>query len=591
MDLNSRLKWYESMTEDDIDNLSDEELEQMDKDLSGEDDEPVSEPVNGSDNDTIKNTKKDSDTEVSSSEESPNKTKTKDTTVKITKDSIVDKSLGNSNKFILRTIDVPLISYVNITKNRSLYTDAALQAGLNHPITQDSIKGKKFYSELDHPNVEIENRIRTKLNSPIVGNITKVWRNESDQHYWGTLDIFNNDSGNLAVNLLDYGSELGISIRAEGNSVDKVDIHGQPYQEIIADDEFIIWGFDIVIFPSSQDAIIPNPKSELLESVLDSRGVSFINTTRDGLKFKHALFEGYKSSRFNNDTSIHDLFLEDNNHEPKVIDRNVTISNGNSLSTNFNGEEDPKLVQESFDLYKNFGNEDDEVENNVTLGYQSNSISTIKNNGIEIASNKDNISLRKNSNQDTDDLLKEFEQLDIINEGSTTPFNNSSNDTSNKVVMEEMEEVGSDSLDNSKVIENLTNTLSRLLDYIGIDESDYTDLDDLNELIDELYLEDSQYTNDDDYYPLDEDDDIEDEFYTSDLSESKSRISDSISHVKSRSMISHKSKLLESMSYKRPSKSNIIKRYKFVASDNPFIRSNDDVPSTILDQMGFKLND
>lgn len=594
MNLEERLRWYEELSDEDIDNMSDEDLEQMEKDLgstqddsdeSQEDDELVN-----SDNENIE--KPESSTKSVPINNSNNlvddsgKLKTKDTTVKLDKNSVSvntdTPSTSKDNAFILRSINVPLISYTNITQNRTLYTAEAMESGLNHPITRDAIKGKKFYSELDHPNVDIENRIKTRLNSPIVGNITKVWRNEEDQHYWGTLDVFNNDSGNLAINLLDYGSELGISIRAEGNSVDKVDANGIPYSEIIADGDFVIWGFDVVIFPSSKEAVIPNSKTELLESVLDSRGVSFLNTTQSGLKFKRSLFEGYKSSRFNQSNNI---LLEEGtdtstSNTPTILD----INKGSNESLKPRGShyiEDKdyeNLMRESLELYKGFGEED-----------SAQPVSTIKNNGIEMGSNKDNISLKvsKDTSIINDvDLLKDYTSMNIDN-----PIDDSAEQQHHNVVMEESS--NNESSINSNLVNDLTYTLGKLLDFIGISEDDYDNLSDLNDLIDDMYLEDDQDTEDYEDYALDDDEFIEDEFDTYEPVPSistSSRIGNRSRYVKSRPMTSHKEKLLESIHYKKPSKSNVVRQYK-VVSDNPFIRNNENVSENIFTQMGFKFNE
>lgn len=194
---------------------------------------------------------------------------------KISKEVARINSKDKLPDFVIRRLDIPLISYVNITKNRTLYSRETLESGLNNPRTKDLIEGKKFYSEADHPNPDLEQRLKTRLNSPIVGNIHDLEFNEDDQHLWGTIDIFDNEIGNLIVNLLDYGSQLGISIRAEGDTRKVVDSNGEPYQVVIPD-KFIIHGFDVVISPSSADAIIDNG-NQLTESVLDDTTRRFLS--------------------------------------------------------------------------------------------------------------------------------------------------------------------------------------------------------------------------------------------------------------------------------------------------------------------------
>lgn len=623
MNLKQRLAMYEEMTDEQIANMTDEEYLLMEEDLEQaessssdrsstqaddtEDDEIISESGNETeDENPSDDTSKLSNTRGTSSNKTPstqssssslsstssaqiqtntsdttqnNKVQSKEPTVKLVKDNVVSQPVSDkTSKFILKTIDVPLISYVNITENRTLYSDAVIQTGLNHPITKAAIEGKKFFSELDHPNVEIEDRIRTRLNSPIVGNITKVWRNEKDGHYWGTLDIYDNDSGNLVVNLLDYGSELGISIRAEGNHVDKVDTHGYPYKEIVADDEFIIWGFDIVIFPSSRDAKIPLGKSELLESVMDNRGVSFLSTTKEGLSFKRRLFEGFTSAKFSNSSNdfMSNTGVMVSNPSP-IMMKTPTISYRSQ--DDLLGAEDPRLLEETAKLYATFGEPDS-------------SVSTIKNNGIEMVSNKDNISLRQSDNPPNSQQQVNINIDDLRNLDNYGYQGLANEDEEKKEVI--MEEYHTDNINEShsntdtRGLEKLVTTLDKLLDILGITCEDYYDLDDLNDLLDELMNDDD--TDDQGFYAL-SDDDIERELdtelsYEDDITYHDRRGSQRVS---SRSK-SHKSKLMESANI-RPNKSNVVRQYKVVQSTNPFIKKNISTSGSVLSDMGFKIGE
>lgn len=265
----------------------------------------------------------------------------------ISNDNIISKD--KSREVIERTFDAPLISFRNITNNRTFYPAESIEAGLNSNITKTLLEGKKFYMEADHPDVEVEKRIRTKLNSPLAGCITEVWRNDEDGHFWGTVDLLNTESGSLVNKLLEYGSQLGISIRAEGDHTEMKDEHGVMYKNILPDN-FVIYGFDIVILPSSQEAIIPVSSDEYYESM--DEGSKKLLESDDGYLLKSLLFEGetmdnssiygdydYTSPKLINDTTI-------SSEDTDEIDRRETAALYEAFGT-------PSMPRKSSNLLEN----------------------------------------------------------------------------------------------------------------------------------------------------------------------------------------------------------------------------------------------
>lgn len=418
-------------------------------------------------NEMTEKNNKTSDTERSGQTTSFSKDNTK--TVTTSKES-------STPEFVLRTIEVPLISYKKITKNRTLYPEEALTKGFNHPITKELIKMKKFYMEGDHPNVELEKRIKTKLGSPIVGNITRVFKNEDTGHFHGEVDIFDNKMGNLVANLLDYGSVLGVSIRAEADSETKVGSDGQPYEEITCNDNFIIHGFDIVISPSSSDALITKQSSPKLESVMDNGGVKFLSTA-EGVEYKKLLFEEFSTdSTEYSDNTIKSLSDFDFNSLESDQTKTIYDDNSHGVSSNsYKFEDEDELLKESLDLYHQFG--------------------TIKEDKVEMGSNKTNIQLKESSTL--------YDDEDIFDNGQYSD----NEDDEKEIIMESIKDLYTDRKglvnDDEKddIIDIQGIIIDNLIYLLGITEDSFEDLDELLEITEELIEEELE--NDEDKYALD----------------------------------------------------------------------------------------
>jgi hypothetical protein len=103
---------------------------------------------------------------------------------------------------------------------------------------------KTFFGEAQHPGDD-RNEVWASAASH---NITKMWLNEEESSLMGRIDVLDTPAGRTIKTLIDYGSTLGVSARAEGM------VESTPQGEEVQIDGYDFRCFDFVTCPGFSEA-------------------------------------------------------------------------------------------------------------------------------------------------------------------------------------------------------------------------------------------------------------------------------------------------------------------------------------------------
>ena len=191
------------------------------------------------------------------------------------------KILENKPKNVLKRIQGVLSDFKS-NRNGRIYPRELWENVLNSDYVKEMIESHGLVGELDHP----EERLEISLQN-VSHVINDMWI-EGDQ-VLGTIDILPTPSGKIVSELLDYGTDIGISSRGAG-SVGSNNVVDPDYQFVT---------FDFVARPSCEAARL----NTILESVQPE-----IDTNSDD-KVK-SILEGYKTN-LKEDTTMSEDELDD----------------------------------------------------------------------------------------------------------------------------------------------------------------------------------------------------------------------------------------------------------------------------------------
>ena len=177
------------------------------------------------------------------------------------------KTLPNKPKNVLKRIQGVLSDFKS-NRNGRIYPRELWENVLNSDYVKEMIESHGLVGELDHP----EERLEISLQN-VSHVINDMWI-EGDQVI-GTIDILPTPSGKIVSELIDYGTDIGISSRGAGSV--------GPNNVVDPDYQFVT--FDFVARPSCEAARL----NMIVESVQPE-----IDTNSDD-KVKNIL-EGYKTS-------------------------------------------------------------------------------------------------------------------------------------------------------------------------------------------------------------------------------------------------------------------------------------------------------
>lgn len=183
------------------------------------------------------------------------------------------KTLPNKPKNALKRIQGVLSDFKS-NRNGRVYPRELWENVLNSDYVKEMIESHGLVGELDHP----EERLEISLQN-VSHVINDMWI-EGDQ-VLGIIDILPTPSGKIVNELLDYGTDIGISSRGAG-SVGAGNVVDSDYQFVT---------FDFVARPSCEAA--------RLNTILESVKPEIESNTDDKV---NAILEGYKNNLKENDS-------------------------------------------------------------------------------------------------------------------------------------------------------------------------------------------------------------------------------------------------------------------------------------------------
>lgn len=167
---------------------------------------------------------------------------------------------------ILGRLIGPVADFINPTRNGRSYSEELWEKVFSNDIMKEKIANRVAFGELGHPTdraeVDIEKVALCLAEQPKKG---------SDGKLYGVFDILNTPNGKILKALADYGANIGISSRGQGD-VDSFDNTVDP-------DTYDFEGFDAVLVPGVEAARLkyvnesykpkrkPSLKSVLAESL------------------------------------------------------------------------------------------------------------------------------------------------------------------------------------------------------------------------------------------------------------------------------------------------------------------------------------
>lgn len=251
---------------------------------------------------------------------------------------------------VLCRVKGPIAEYGAVNRNNRRYTRAVWEGVLESPYLKESLENKTFFGEADHP---FDNRADSTI--PLVSHcFTKLWLDgdKDTGKLMGEADILDTPSGRIIKTLVEYGSVLGISSRAFGDS----EVSNEGYENIIPEG-FDCSAFDFVTMPGFACARLK--KNESLDRTLqDDVEAELSKMSRPELESIQGLFDSlgeegkayteYISKRVKEIENLKDpvLLVEQAERKTNFYKRLKTIE-GHILSTM--KEKHTKRVQELLD--------------------------------------------------------------------------------------------------------------------------------------------------------------------------------------------------------------------------------------------------
>lgn len=175
---------------------------------------------------------------------------------------------------------VMLISDFNSNRNGRVYSRDLWEKAIRSDYVKEMINTHSLLGELNHPMGEEEDRLEIDL-TKVSHAINNIWID--DQGVWGEIDILPTPNGKIVNELIDYGTNIGISSRACGSVM--------PNGEVDPND-FQLFTWDIVARPSVANARFDQLmfESENIKSGEKKKIKSVINEYAESRKLEDDFF-------------------------------------------------------------------------------------------------------------------------------------------------------------------------------------------------------------------------------------------------------------------------------------------------------------
>lgn len=158
---------------------------------------------------------------------------------------LVESSDKSKRPGVLCTIEGVMMVYDQVNRNGRIYPRELVEGLITAPYVKEMLLNKTFFGEAQHPGDD-RNEVWASAASH---NITKLWLDEGENALMGRLDVLDTPAGRTIKVLIDYGSTLGVSARAEGET----EKNSEGY-EVVVPESYDFRTFDFVTCPGFVDA-------------------------------------------------------------------------------------------------------------------------------------------------------------------------------------------------------------------------------------------------------------------------------------------------------------------------------------------------
>ena len=225
------------------------------------------------------------------------------------------------NRGILGRLVGVIADFKNPTRNGRIYKESVWDKLFEDPIMKERVANRCCFGELGHP----EDRIETNMEK-IAICLAEIPKKDAKGRLQGVFDILDTPNGKILKTLCDYGCNIGVSSRGNGDIV--TDYDGT---ESVDPDTFSCEGWDAVLIPAVKDA---RPK--------------YVKESYQGKGLNQALTEALNSSS-SDDRRIMESTLKELKIDIATTNQKVdTIdASGENLAADNDGAQVIKDLQES----------------------------------------------------------------------------------------------------------------------------------------------------------------------------------------------------------------------------------------------------
>lgn len=158
---------------------------------------------------------------------------------------IKESGVNAQGKHYIGRLEGPAADLLNPTRNGRKYGIKLWRNVENSEDFKEGMETLTIFGEADHP----EDRLETSIKE-IAVCLRKFEIRESEGIVWCSFDILDTPNGRIVKELLDYGSQLGVSSRGSGEEVPD----SETGQNMIDPDTYLFICFDVVIMPAVKKA-------------------------------------------------------------------------------------------------------------------------------------------------------------------------------------------------------------------------------------------------------------------------------------------------------------------------------------------------
>ena len=150
-----------------------------------------------------------------------------------------------TSRGILGRLTGPIADTINGTRNGRAYKEKLWQKVFDDPIVQEKINTRCLFGELGHP---IDERTSTDVEK-IAICLAEIPKKGPDGLLYGVFDILDTPNGRILKAMADYGCNIGVSSRGEGDVITNFD-----GDEEVDPDTYYFECFDAVLLPAVKKA-------------------------------------------------------------------------------------------------------------------------------------------------------------------------------------------------------------------------------------------------------------------------------------------------------------------------------------------------